>query len=352
MLFYIIIFISLIILSTFEMSYDRRIKISVLFCVLFCVSLLVGLRGQAGADTLNYINFFNKSTSDLTDYDSSKKKYAEEGFYFISALIKSFTTNFSVYFIVISAITFLFYYKSIKYIALFPILSFTYYFVRFMPFREMNQIRGALAIAIIIFSLKFLVNGKVSKYILSCLIASFFHFSSLSAIPLCFIFKKRFSFRDVTFIVGFSLLGGVGCAVFLKNILLSTGNIVMLTYVGDHDLGLQNPILYYQIAVCLLYTYFKPKLELSQRGYGVLKNAYLYSTVILCLTSGLGSIGGRLSTIFATCEIFIIPSFIKIFRYRPIGVVLIILAIVLIFLQNYNRMLLDSEIWTYKWFDL
>lgn len=349
MYFYIIIFIFLIIFSLSDINKNRRIELVLLTFSLCCLAILVGLRGKTGTDSTNYINFFTQSTSDIIDYDSNKKQYAEEGFYFISAVVKSFTKNYTIYFLIISSITFAFYYRSITYFAIFPLLSLAYYVARFMPFREMNQIRGALAIAIIVYSLRFLINNHKGRYIAACIAASLFHYSSLIAIPLVLIVNRQFPIKKIIFLLVISIIGGFLIQLFLKNILLSSGNIVMLTYVGETDLGYHNPILYFQIIICILYSYYGTRLKIAQKGYNIIKNAYLYSVLILCLTAGLGSIGGRLSTIFATCEIFIIPNFILVFRQKYIGFACIMCLTSLVFLLNYNRMLAEAAKWSYKW---
>lgn len=348
MVFYTVLYIFALVLSVSDVSKNRQMKLLILLFFLLCLSVLVGIRGKTGADSSNYMNFFVKSTTGLLDYDSSIKRYSEEGFYFISAAIKTFTNNYLIYFILIAIITFSFYYKSIRYFSIFPLLSVAYYLARFMPFREMNQIRGALAIAVIIYSLRFLVSGKKCRYVIGCIVASLFHFSSIIVLPFVFFAQNRFTVKRIIILILFSFIAGFFIQAFLKSILLSSGNVVMLTYVGEKDLGYHNPNLYYQIGVCVLYSYFGAILEPMQKGYSVLRNAYLYSVLILCLTAGLGTIGGRLSTIFATCEIFIIPSFILVFKQKYIGAATVLTLISLIFLMNYNRMAADSAIWSYK----
>lgn len=335
-------------LSLSDVVKSRKKVLTLSAFVLCCLAILVGLRGSTGADSLNYINFFKDSTTDIFDYDNSEKGYSEEGFYLVSAIIKSFTKNYTIYFLVISSITFAFYYKSIKFFSIFPLLSLAYYVARFMPFREMNQIRGALAIAIIVYSLKFLALKNKRRFAIGCIIASCFHYSSLITLPFLLIADKKLSLRKVICILAASIVGGFLIQQYLKNYLLSAGNIVMLTYVGEMDLGYLNPILYYQIFICIIYSYFGGILESRQKGYNVIKNAYLYSVVILCLTAGLGTIGGRLSTIFATCEIFIIPSLILVFRQKYIGAISVGSLISLIFLMNYYRMMAESAKWIYK----
>jgi len=70
--------------------------------------------------------------------------------------------------------------------------------------------------------------------------------------------------------------------------------------------------------------------------------------MILLLTTNMGIIGGRLATLFATCEIFIVPALVFIIRPRIIGYVAMILLLSIIFYFNFDKMLLEYRGWEYK----
>ena len=93
--------------------------------------------------------------------------------------------------------------------------------------------------------------------------------------------------------------------------------------------------------------HFEPILKDRQKGYYIIRNAYLYSTVLLLLTCNMGEIGGRLATIFATCEIFILPALSTTIRPYLGGYIAYLLLAVLLFSMNYFKLLQAVSSWEY-----
>jgi hypothetical protein len=325
---------------------SKKNRIMYLYFIGIFFIFFIGFRGKTGADTGNYINSFNNRTGTILNWKNQENTaYKEQGFYYLSALLKSISDNASFYFFVISCMTMLPLLKSIRFYCVFPILGFNVYFSRFLFFRDMNQIRAALAIAIVIYALRYLINNKPHKYIIIILIAISFHRSIIIALLFLLIYKIKISFRICLLVLIISTIIGVKLGDFVKPLLLLTNEGVFLRYVGTENLGIHNPVIYYQGLLCLAFFYFETRLSSIQRGYYILRNAYLFSTVVLVLTCNLGEIGGRMATLFATCEIFIIPSLVYVIRPRIIGYITMAIIISVLFYLNYNKML--SEVWTY-----
>lgn len=311
------------------------------------MALFIGLRGNAGADSPTYSQFFTEKTTSIWNWQELEKGYAEYGFYYLSVLIKSICNNVAFYFLSISLLTLAFLFSSINKFSIYPILGFCVYYARFLIFRDMNQIRASLAILIVIYALSFLVKQDRKKYICLVLCAATLHYSA--CIALCFVFLyniKVSTFKVVMLLLISALIGVLGGAL-LKHVLISSGLTIFLTYVNANNLGIVNPVILFQSLFCILFVLFEKRLSDKMEGYFVLRNAYLFSTVILLLTSNLGEIGGRISTLFATCEIFIIPAIIYVIRPRIMGYILILGIISFIFYLNYQKIAAFPEIWTY-----
>ena len=323
-------------------------KIEMLYLVILALVMLIGFRGFSGADSVNYIHFFNDYTDTLFNWQGKEKQYTEYGFYYLSVVIKSIWSNIDFYFLIIAFMTMGLYLKTIKKWSIYPVLSMCVYYSRFMILREMNQIRGGLAISIVLFCLFYLTQGDRKKYIIGVLIAMCFHVSTIIALPMVWVYKIRVTFKRALWIIlTTGVLGGViGFAV--KTFLLTYGGIVALTYIDGASLGLTNPVVIFQILICLAYIYWGRLISKYQKGYSVIRNAYLYSIVTLLLTSGLGVIGGRLSTIFATCEVFIIPDLMMVIKPRILGYVLVSLLIGGLFVLNYMKLLDTPDLWKYE----
>lgn len=309
--------------------------------------LFVGLRGESGIDSGTYIRFFNENTDTLWDWKGVERQYAEYGFYYLSVLIKSVFNNIDFYFLTISCLTLSVLILFLRDYSLFPIFGFCIYFIRFLLFRDMNQMRQALAIVILIYALKYLIRNDTWKYIKFALLAAMFHYSIIIVLPFIFFFKKTISFKKAFWILVFSGVMGYVIGFALRDALLSTGMQFILSYIDTDNLGMTNPMIYYQCIWCLLFFYFEQRLASIQNGYYVFRNAYLYSTVILLLTYNLGVIGGRLATIFATCEIVIIPALIYTIRPRLVGYLGLVITMSIFFYLNYLKMLEEADAWSY-----
>ena len=61
----------------------------------------------------------------------------------------------------------------------------------------------------------------------------------------------------------------------------------------------------------------------------------------------MGEIGGRLATIFATCEIFIIPALALVVKPRACGYFICWFLTALLFLLNFQKLMQEPEFWNY-----
>jgi hypothetical protein len=300
-------------------------------------------------DTNNYINFFRDNTDTLWDWKNLEKKYAEYGFYYLSVLLKTISNNVVFYFFIISCITIFPLLKSLGQFSIYPILGLIVYFARFFPVRNMNQIRGSLAIAIVIYAIRYLVQNKPRKYTILVLFAMMFHYSMAVALIFRFIYRIKISLKSTVVLLLVSIVLSIYIGKIFSSLFLNYYKVfAFLGYIGYEDLGIFNPVIYFQILLCLLFFCFEKSLIKVQKGYYIIRNAYLFSTLILILTCNLGVIGGRLATVFATCEIFIVPALVSVVRPRIIGYIIMIVMITVIFYLNFNKMLLDSYAWAYK----
>lgn len=346
MLIYIGIYILILLFLIADFSLENQ-KNKVLNILAIIMVLFIGLRGDSGADSPVYIDFFNYNTDTIWNWKGVEKGYAEYGFYYLSVILKSIWNNIDFYFTVISAITIFFLVKALKEFSIYPMLGFCVYYSRFLIIRDMNQIRQALAMVIIIYAFKLLIEQKRKAFLLIILLTTFIHASSIIVLPFAFLYNKKFSLKQTILILGISLTAGLAGSLVLKKLLLATGYIVFLRYIDTANLGLLNPVLIFQLGICFLFFYYEPILKDKQKGYYIIRNAYLYSTILLLLTCNMGEIGGRLATIFATCEIFILPALSLTIKPRIGGYLIYLSLTVLLFGMNFLKLLQDPTSWEY-----
>ena len=347
---YPIIYFCLILISWIDFA-KKSDRIAYIYLIGIFLLLFAGFRGSSGTDSLNYINFFNDSTDTIWNWRDLNRRYSEIGFYYLSVILKSVTYDINFYFLFISFISMLPLLKSLSALSIYPILGFIVYFARFFPLRNMNQIRAALAIAIVMYAIKFLAENKPKKYILLTLLAMTFHYSMIIALFFGFIYKLKISFRLAVFLLLASAVVGINAKAIVPILLAfrATSTVGLgLGYLTYENLGINNPVIYYQILLCLPFFYFEKRLSSIQKGYYIIRNAYLFSTMILLLTANMGVIGGRLATLFATCEIFIVPALVFTIRPRLVGYVAMVLLLSVIFYFNFDKMLTEYSLWEYR----
>ena len=318
MLIYIGIYILILLFLIADFSLENQ-KNKVLNILAIIMVLFIGLRGDSGADSPVYIDFFNYNTDTIWNWKGVEKGYAEYGFYYLSVILKSIWNNIDFYFTSISALTIFFLIRSLKEFSIYPILGFCVYYSRFLIIRDMNQIRQALAMVVIIYAFKLLLSHKKKAFACVILCMTFIHYSSIIVLPFIWLYDKRPHLKQTIAILGISLVAGLIGSIVFKN----------------------------QLGICFLFCYFEPILKDRQKGYYIIRNAYLYSTVLLLLTCNMGEIGGRLATIFATCEIFILPALSTTIRPYLGGYIAYLLLAVLLFSMNYFKLLQAVSSWEY-----
>ena len=256
LLFFIILYLSGGILDLKK----GRIKGERFSLMLFSIilALFSGLRSERWPDTSQYIYAFCHEIKTLPNFKglSDITIFTEPGFVLLSSMIKTFFIYPELYLLVIAVITMFLIYKSLTKHCVYPLLGLSVYLSRFFISRNMMQIRAALAIAIVLFALKYIQNREFRKFIIVVISATIIHYSSIIAIPLYWLYNFRLSFKRCFLILGVSItLVGIGSELIKEqitqlNYLMGMGN----TYVGGDEtysqgLGILNPMIYYQCII-------------------------------------------------------------------------------------------------------
>ena len=338
---FIILYIYAVVIDT-NNNYARNKKYRNQILVFICLILAftAGFRDEVlWADTYIYAHAFKYYTPTIFDIDLSKPlfAYSEKGFYLISSLIRTFTDNSTVYFVCISLITFYYLYKFFKKDCIYPLLGVCVYLARFYEGRNMMQIRGALAIPIVLLATEYIVQKKIWKFLLVVFIAYHIHHSTIIVIPIYFLYnyvdiKKKHIVIGLIIAYAIAIIMGVSMRTWLRS--FSFVQEMAYSYVQEsnsksYGLGLSNIMIYYQTALLLLYTFLEKRLAPLSKYYYVIRDAYFYSTVILITLSQFAILSSRLATIYATYECALIPVLVfsfnkkeRIFAFIGIGFVL------------------------------
>ena len=137
---------------------------------IFLFSIVFGMRYDVGVDHLAYLEAY------IWNLDVTKNEFL---FQLITNLSNYFNLHYVLYFSILAFIqVFFFFYAFKKEIYLFPLLTL-FIFTNGDIMFWMNGIRQALAMCIWIYSLNFIVDRKLWKYVLFGVIAFLFHRSAI-----------------------------------------------------------------------------------------------------------------------------------------------------------------------------
>lgn len=181
---YISLFFLLAIFSCIDFSNKNKEKYSTLIIATILLVLLSGLRYETGTDWEVYFDYFNSETK-------IGEHYFEIGYQILNNIVRYFTDNYNILLTIIALFIALIAYIIARY-SNFPLLALVgFYSLMFVVFLGGN--RQAIAIALSIFSLRFIINRKLFKFLSVIFLASLFHFSVWLFTPVYFLAKKRFS---------------------------------------------------------------------------------------------------------------------------------------------------------------
>lgn len=343
---YIIIFLIIIILSIAD-RLGRNLRYLLMTFILVGLVLFVSGRGTAGGDSRNYLWGW-ELTSTLHDDDWSRNPmiaYSEPGYYAFTVILKSINDSPFFYFAVLSTISLTFLFKSLKIYSIYPLMGLSVYMSRYFILRDFNQIRAAAAIALIVYATKYIDQRNTLKFLQFWLISLLLHTSMIIVLPFYWLNRFRPTRKQI-----YILLAAFFCISIVTNEVLKalfdyisqvTGALSSYTGEGVYveGGGMLNPMIYFHIVLLIFFVAAEDYLKNKQLYYYTVRNGYLFSTILLMLFSSLLVIGARLSTVFATYDIFIIPALISILntRYRVIAIPILYILLTLIYLMNLSR---------------
>ena len=310
----IFLYIVFYLFALYAEGLQSRNKRYCMMVICIVLSFLAGARDLTWADTGVYVESFldyTPSFSELTPY-SLPYGYGEMGFYYIGVIVKSFTSNAFVYLLVIALLSFFFLYKAFNKYCLYPIFGVCAYISRFYLARNFMQIRAGLSYAIILMAVQYITKKDWKRYFAWVFVAYFFHHSAIIAVPLYFL--CMLDIKKIHIVLG-TVFAFIVAALYSKVIQVWVANYAedlnAVTYVQEQyqrEWGLSNPMIYFQTFLLMIYTFTEDRMRLTTSHYITIRNAYFYSTVILIILSCYTALSGRVSSMFATLEMVIIPS--------------------------------------------
>lgn len=319
MVFYLGIFIFIVILSIAEILTKKK---SFFLASIILLTGVAGLRYKTGYDFASYQKIFDsvQSFSDIFN----KNIPAESGYLFSNYIFKLLGLDFYTFLLsascVIMATLGYFLWKNTTY----PTLIILYYYSRFFFLRDMAQIRSAFVSVLCLYSLQYFKNHDFKKILLISLFGSLFHVVSLFLIPAYLVLRiiGKINVKKETVLLVVS--GIFGLVFFFPQVLLSFIPQRYADYFSGENIGgkwILNPVFIMQVCILIVCTILIVKSNKDSEEYNSILGWYLISTCLLIAFGPLFIVSGRMSTVFATSEIFVVPLlFSKIFKNKVLSI--------------------------------
>lgn len=299
------------------------------------LALFAGLRYYLGYDFVSYGAYYDRADSLKVLFDGSVR--LEPGFLFLSSLFSSLGLNyytFVLFFAVISLSTLTcFLFKFVPY----PSLVLAYYYARFFMARDMGQVRGSLAAIILLFAIPYIIKKEPLKFLLIVYLASLFHVTAYAFVAAYVMnllidkvtMKNSLVFISITAFIGYLMQNPVlylwavpsGYGAYFTNPYYTSGPWLMY------------PILWMQIILLFGMIIFFRMFDLEDdKWINIYMKIYLISPLVLLAAGTLETVGGRISTLFATIEILLIPYlFMSVSKYKMLNIILYVGFTIVIF---------------------
>lgn len=330
MLFYIVyISIIAIILLTDYFSGITNRKITMM--ALLFVIIISGIREDVGYDFRNYVSFYLRENS------------PEFGFNLVNKGLKLFGLNYNSMFFLFSFMTIMFVCKGIESYTHHTRIAFLIYML--IPGLYLNSfsiVRQSIAIAVLFYGYRFLVNKEKRKYIITIILASGFHYSSLLTIPFFLLSLKAIRIKEWMYL--FMIIGSLCLArlnlitVIFGHILGSTRYVAYATYDDAGTSFLKILVLNIFILILLL---------LYKKMNSIDKKMYFLAVLGTSIVTIFGSVGAvtRFSYYFRIFEIVLVADMIYLFKKKDIRLIMIILLMTGYYGPIfYNSLLVDTKL--------
>lgn len=311
--FYFGIFVVLAFFSFFELFGLNRNQRNVLFLLfslgIFCISFL---RWEVGTDWDTYISFFESSSNWFSQSEF------EWGFARLNEFANTVFGNYSVLLFILGAILFSFQTTAIYKLCTYPITSLL--FLWSVSFGNAMFIRQTIATAILLFSIVYIVEKKLWKFLLLVGIAMLFHRTSFIFIPAWWIYQMNIKPKWLWIGVGVSVALTAGMKIVIENIAGAFGPIVQSkldVYLSDGETttfstaasltqiiikGVANKVL---VFLCLLLMY--KRITATYTPYKGLVNLYWFGIILYFSTIGISVALVRFSFAYDILQIILIP---------------------------------------------
>jgi transmembrane protein EpsG len=340
MTIYIIIYLIIAILAILDFFSGKEFRIKLNGFIGLLIFLILGIFAGSrykigGSDYDAYEAYYNLTPNKFSkvytnDYDSFLES-TEKGYIFLMTFFKQINLNFNIFLIIIGGICAIAIYFSFKRYT-------TYLFVTTLIFLSKGYLyyfftaqRQIIAMAICWFSIKYIIEEKLYKFILLVIVASLFHSSALFFIIIYFSNKINLTNKKIFAIMAMSLVVGLFNIGPLLSIVISNflpiGGDKLLVYLEGESSSV-NILNYFELVpLLLIVTLNKDRISMKTRYFNILLNMFILYIALTIAFYNFSFIA-RLKGYFIIGYVAIFASIITIPNNKVKGFGLLILILV------------------------
>lgn len=331
-MFYIIIFVILFILGWLDII-NLELNSKKLFAYfLFLLFIILGsIRWETGTDWLNYHDYF-RDNFNWSDFNDGR---FEVGYAFINFVVKSFTSNYSVFLAVFAILTI-----SIKGIAIVELKFNRYILITSLVFfsyflADVFSSRQSLAISLTLLASRYAIHKpNFIRFLGIIIIASCFHITAILFIPAYFLKKKiisrRFLITTGLLCILFGFLLSMIPMIFYANFFAQFGGRVatkLMEYSASADVSIDTSgsavdsktryiiSVFKRLMILIPILIFYKRLTEDKVKTQILTLLFFGDLMFFLLTPVLDVLT-RATAYYEMYEIFVLPMFLDLFKTR------------------------------------
>lgn len=291
----------LLALLTINLNVKKKQRNWVVVSTIVFLSLLAGLR-YGNADYKAYEEMF------ANPWVLS----ADKGFSLLIAIVKLVATSPLFMFILVAFVAVSLNILSYRKYSPYLFVSVLFYFVHSFLLKEYVQIRAGLSSAICLYSIRYIENRNVRKYILCTIIAMSIQFSSIIFFPLYWLYHLMNHKNDKYLLLFLLISCMIGMLFPLGQILkeyvfLFDGSSRLAVYASwetfSEEIGIfTNMTTVKQIVLCIFCYIYKDRLKDQIYCFSPLYLSYIFSTCWLMLFNDFSIVGARMAAFLSIGE--------------------------------------------------
>lgn len=299
----------------------------IIFISIFLSLFTAYISMEYSRDAQNYINAFY-----FIEYANSifaHMAFLEPSFYVVSKSLHLIHLDVFFLFFVYALISLSIKLYIITKYSNFPFLSLLFYFSYFYLLQDCTQIRVSVAIAFLFLSIKYFIDEKPIFGNFMIIISFLFHYSALLLFIINFILSPAINRNLYIFIFLFAIsfyVAGFGISSIILNMSNNIDSFSIfnkLIFYANKAIESESTISLINMKTILLFTIvsftliFEKKLKLNHFEILSFKLVYI-SLIAYIMFADLPTIAIRISELFMVPMIFLLPSFIRIFKFKQL----------------------------------